>query len=251
MRSIALATALSLVAAPVLAQDGVTFTLGLGAKYAPDYYGADSYGIGPTGRFSLQGFQIGGLSFGERVPGTEKLGFGLRGAFGIVKARTAADNPELTGLADIDTAVELGLGVGYEARNWRLFADLRRGVTGHSGTVGVVGGDLKYRPSERFSMTIGPRATFGNETFVGTYFGVTPAESVASGLTAFSPGGGLVSAGIELGMRYDLGNDWGLQGKLAVTRLQDEAARSPVTGLGNATSGTVSVLLTKKLTLDF
>lgn len=242
------ATALSPVAASA---QGVSVTLGFGASYAPDYPGSDEYSVGPTGTFRLHSAQIGPLSFGDPNSRAEKLGFGLRGAFNYIGARKASDHPELAGLNDVDTAIELGLGLGYEAPAWRVFADVRHGVTGHHGTVGVVGGDVKVHPTDRLLLTLGPRATFASEGYVDTYYGVSATEAVASGLPAYNPGAGLVSTGVEFGMVYDLGNDWGVEGKLGYEKLRGDAADSPITGLGSDSQGKASLIFTKRFTIGY
>lgn len=246
--TLALATFAPLAAA---AQDGLGFTLGFGAQYAPSYFGADSYTLGPAGRLSVQSLSFGSLRFGSADPDAERLGFGLRGAFRIVGARKAKDNPELAGLTDLKTSVELGLGLGYEAPAWRAFADLRHGVIGHESTVAELGADWKAVSTPDFKLSIGPRLLYGSGRYNRTYFGVTAAESLASGLTAFTPHAGLVSAGIEIGASYDLGNDWALDGTLAYDRLQGDAAASPITGLGSRDQASVSVLLTRRFSLAF
>lgn len=233
------------------AQDGLSVTLGLGGKYAPDYFGADSYGLGPTGKFSVQSFSLGPLAFGIPDGQPEKLGFGLRGSFRLIGSRKAADNPELTGLTDLGTSVELGLGLGYEAADWRAYADLRYGVVGHESTVAELGADWKAVTTPDFRLSIGPRLLYGSSGYSRTYFGVTPAEALASGLSVFTPGSGLVSTGIEIGATYDLGGDWALEGSLTYDRLQGDAANSPITGLGSRDQTSVSVVLTRRISLGF
>ena len=239
------------LAAPALAQDGLSFTLGLGGEYSPDYFGADQYGLGPTGKFSVQRVSFGPIQFGSADPQAERLGFGLRGAFRVIGARKAVDNPELTGLINLKTSVELGLGLGYEAEAWRAFGDLRYGVIGHESAVLEVGADWKAVSNPKFKLNIGPRLLYGSDRYTRTYFGVTAAEAGASGLAAFTPDAGLVSAGIEIGAAYDLGNDWGLEASLNYDRLQGDAAASPITGLGSRDQGSVSLMLTRRFRLGF
>ena len=233
------------------AQDGLSFTLGLGGQVAPSYFGADSYSIGPTGALSVQRFSFGSLQFGSSDPNAEKLGFGLRGAFRVVGARKASDHVELTGLTDLKTSVELGMGLGYEAPQWRAFADLRYGVIGHKSTVAEIGADWKFVATPDLKLSVGPRLLYGSSRYNRTYFGVTAAESVASGLASFTPASGLVSSGIELGATYKLNDQWAVEGTLNYDRLQGDAASSPITGLGSRDQGSVSVVLTRRFNLDF
>ena len=45
-------------------------------------------------------------------------------------------------------SVEAGLGLGYEQRNWRAFADVRYGFVGHNAWVGELGADAIAYPIE-------------------------------------------------------------------------------------------------------
>lgn len=253
MKALTLGMALATLTAAAAAQaePGVSFTFGAGTSLAPAYFGSDDYEFGPTGTVRLHGLQIGQFSFGSPDPSVERMGWGLRGAFRYLRSREAADHPELTGLADIDAAIELGLGIGYEAERYRAFADLRYGVIGHESFVAELGADAKLRASDRLTLTAGPRLLIGSDRYAATYFGVTPVESVASGLPAFAAEGGLLTAGVQVGMAYDLGGDWGLEGTVGYAWLQGDAADSPITAMGSRTQGTASLMLTRRFTLGY
>lgn len=240
-----------LASAPAFAENSLGFTLGFGANYAPSYFGANHSSFGPSGKLSLDHLSVGSLQFGSPDPKAEKLGFGLRGAFRFVGARKAADYAELAGLNDTKTSVELGMGLGYEAATWRAFADLRYGVIGHHASVAEFGADWKAIKTDSFQLSIGPRLEYGSRRFNQTYFGVTAAEAVSSGLAAFAPGAGLISAGLEIGAAYDLGNDWGVEGTVNLDRLKGDAANSPIAGLGSRNQASVSVKLTRRFNLSF
>lgn len=248
---LACAASTAFVALPATAQDGLSVTLGFGGTYAPSYFGADSYGLGPTGKLSVNGLSFGPLQFGSPDPNAEKLGFGLRGAFRVIGDRKAKDNPELTGLTDLKTSVEIGFGLGYEATDWRAFADLRYGVIGHESMVAELGADWKAVSTPEFKLSVGPRLLYGSSRYTRTYFGVTAAETVTSGLATYTPGAGLVSAGIEIAATYDLGNAWALEGTINYDRLQGDAADSPITALGSRDQGSVSLMLTRRFTFGY
>ena len=57
--------------------------------------------------------------------------------------------------------------------------------------------------------------------------GITPAEASAS-LPAYDPDGGMVSAGIEFGARYQLNDRWGLEGAITWDKFTVDAAESPI-----------------------
>ncbi|SPH17077.1 hypothetical protein DEA8626_00591 [Defluviimonas aquaemixtae] len=234
-----------------LAEPDMVLTFGLGAQVAPGYFGSDDYEVGPGFAFRVNYLRLGGRRFGSPDPYHEPEGLGLRGSFRYVADRTAGEYPELAGLNDVDDALELGIGLGWEQPIYRVFGDVRYGVIGHEAFVGEIGADVKFRPSDRLLVTFGPRAQFGSDDYAATYFGVTPAESLASGLPTYSASGGMVSAGLELGLRYRLNENWGVEGALTWNRLTDDAASSPITGLGSEDQYGAKVVLTRRVSFDF
>lgn len=237
---------------------GVAFTLGLGASVTPDYPGADSLSVGPTGRFSLQQVRLpDGSGFGR--PDAQPLdpGFGVTGAFRYIGTRGPGAYPELAGLDRVGTSVELGLGLRHVAETWSVFGELRHGVIGHNAWTGTLGADAILRLGSQMTLTAGPRADFGDSRFTRTYFGVTPAEAAASaaagtGFTPFRPDGGLVSVGAELGMRYSVDDDWALRGSVSYDRLRRGAARSPITSdVGSRDQWGAALVVTRRINLRF
>ena len=77
-------------------------------------------------------------------------------------------------------------------------------------------------------MSIGPRLLFSDARYQRAYFGVTPAASLASGLPAYRPGGGVHAVALASGLTYALNNRWGLFGYARYERLVGDAARSPI-----------------------
>ena len=168
-----------------------------------------------------------------------------------IRERDASEFDELSGLDDIDAALELGFGVTYTQRNVRGFALLRRGFGGHESFVGEAGADIVGYPSDRITVYGGPRVFFGAGDYADTYFGVNADEAAASGLRAFEAEGGLLSAGIELGARYELNDRWGIEGAITYDRLMNDAADSPITEQGSEDQFGARIGLTRTFTLQF
>ncbi len=238
----------AIAAAPALAQetgDGVTFRFGIGPQVGPEYFGAEDSNITPTGRFELERLQFGGQSFG----GGDSTGLGFGGSVGFVGARDADDYSELEGLEDIDPSLELGGGLRFRQPAYDLFANLRYGVIGHESLVGEVGGDVIYRPTEQLTLRAGPRILWGSDDYAQTYFGVSDAESAASGFEAFDAGGGILRQGVKAEANYQFNDDWGLVGTIQYDQLRDDAADSPITQSEEQLTG--SIVLTRKVTFGF
>ncbi len=213
-------------------EPALVITLGLGIQAAPAYFGSDEYEISPSGSFAFHSINIGSLRFGDPDPTVDRLGFGLRGSFRFVAERDVSEHAELAGLDDVDATVELGLGVGYTARNYSAFLDMRRGFGGHEAWVAEAGADVIARPASGLTLTFGPRLFWGDNDYADTYFGVTPAQAGPT-LAAFDPDGGLLSAGIEFGADYRLNDNWGIEGAISYDRFMNDAEDSPIVQQGS------------------
>lgn len=249
-----LAGVLIAAALSVTAQDrpGVTFTAGLGLSSFPDYFGAGSNSISPTGAFSLQQLVLpNGFGIGTTNALPTDPGFGLRGGFRLISSREDSDNKELRGLDDVGPALELGLGLFSITQHSRVFGEVRRGFGGHDGWVAEAGVDAVLRPTPQLVLTAGPRANWGDRDFFNTYFGVTPNEAARSQYASFRPDAGLVSLGVEVSARYDFQNRWALQGTMGWHRLQDDAAQSPITQQGDRDQFSVKLIVTRSFTFGY
>jgi outer membrane protein len=216
---------------PAAAQErSFNFALGAGAGAAPEYMGSDSYGgvVAPT--FTFGSLNWGAIDIGNGMRNAPDNGISLEGAFRVLGERTAQDSPELAGLADIDIAVEIGLGLKFQQTNWMAYADIRKGVTGHDAVTGTLAADWIMRPSDRWLFTLGPRINFGDDEFANTYFGVSTATP---SFTAYTATGGALSAGILMTGSYYLDDKWSLDGGISYEKLLGDAADSPITLRGS------------------
>lgn len=223
------------------------FTLRGGGQLEPEFFGSDEYDIGPNLGFNLNFLRLpGGRSFGSPDPLFEPEGFRLRGSFRFIDERD-----ELDGFDDVDTSVELGLGLAYDTQFFGAYADVRYGVIGHDSFVGELGANVKMRPTDRLTLTLGPRVFLGDDDYADTYFGVSATDSALSGLGEFDADGGVLSAGVELGAKYRINNNWGIEGSVRYDRLTGDAEDSSITEAGDEDQFTVKFGLTRRITLDF
>ena len=247
------ATAQTAVEPTVMSSQGagpaLGFTLRGGVATAPEYFGAPDSEASPDLGFELNYLRFGNFTFGNPDPLFRPQGFGLSGSFRYIGERDPADSPELTGLTQIDPAIELGVGAQYAIGNYQFFGAVRQGFGGHDGVVGELGADAFIYPTDDLTISIGPRALFGDSDYTQTYFGVTDAEADASAFTPFTPSGGLVSVGVELGAGLRLSDRWGIEGAISYDKLQDDAARSPITVDDESISARIGV--TRRFTLGF
>lgn len=251
------AAGLAILGSGASAQDNrsVAFTLGAGAGISADYFGSDDYSFGPSGNVRVDYLRFGPIEIGSsRGVGAEVIeGFGFRGTARYISSRKASSHGELRGLDDVDATLELGFGVGYDTRDWRVFGVARYGFFGHESFVGQVGADAIFHPSEDLTVSLGPRADVGDSDFMGTYFGVTADEAAASAgrFNEYRPSSGLYSVGVELQARYQVTDAWGVETTASYNRFVEDAYDSPIVEQGSADDFGLSVIVTRSFQLDF
>ena len=228
-------------------------TLRAGVQVSPAYLGSDDYEVGPDLAARLDYIRFpGGFEFGSGRTVGFRSGWGVRAR----PATSASATPTSTTRSRASTMStgrpRLGLGIGYEQRNWRVFTDVRYGVIGHNAWVGEVGADGIAYPIDGLTLTLGPRLSFGTDSFAETYFGDQPRTNRSSrGSPAYNASGGLLGAGMELGARYLFNERWGVEGAATWNRLVNDAADSPVTDTGSADQYEVRLGITRSISLDF
>ncbi|AXS42276.1 MipA/OmpV family protein [Breoghania sp. L-A4] len=223
--------------------------LGIGARLQPKYEGAESYLLSPFPIIKLSYLRLGSLYTLEDKP---EAGVFFYPSFNFVGARTARDNASLTGLNSVDWAVELGAGVGFRNEYLRAFAEVRRGLHGHNGFVGEVGVDAILHPMDKVTLLAGPRMGFADGKYMDTYFGVSAAESAASGgaLAVHKAGGGIKDIGLEATVNYAWTDTTTLSLEGGYRRLIADAGSSPIVKRGSADQFSIGVGVSHRFSLD-
>jgi outer membrane protein len=155
-------------------------------------------------------------------------GFEFGPTVGFIGKRSAADigadlpkvgfSAEAGGFAQVELTPSI-----------RLRLEGRKGLTGHKGWVGEASADYIARRGDDWLFSIGPRVTFGDGRYHRAWFGVAPDVAARTGLTPFSPGGGVQSVGVTAGLLYQFDARWGVAAFAGYQRLVGDAAASPVT----------------------
>ncbi len=242
MRIVLAALAALWLSAPAMAQtptdewifgasgEDIVLEVGGGPQVLPAYEGADQYIVRPWPSFTLKYLRVPGLgTFG----GSTREGFNFSPSFRFVRKRDASEYSDLTGLNDVDWAIEVGGTIGYRYGMVEGLATLRRGFNGHNGLVAELGLDAILDPSPDFELSIGPRVYLASDDYFDTYFSVSPTEAAASGYPTFDAKGWLRGAGLEAKGRYPLSRHWAIRGEAGYERLLGDAADSPITKAGS------------------
>lgn len=225
-------------APPVLAQEARTdqyvFDLGLGVMAKPRYPGSDEVIAVPFPIISVGKFFIPGV--GDVIDeDTRVKRFSVYPSFNFNGRRESSDSNELEGLDDVDWALEVGLGMAYRHDWLRGFVEVRQGFNGYSGQVAEFGIDFIANPTEDLQLMAGPRAGWGSDDYMETYFGITAGEEEDSALydKAYDADAGFNTLGLAATASYDLTEDITFHLRGGWDRLIGDAADSPIVEEGS------------------
>lgn len=208
-------------------------TIGARAGVAPAFPGAKNGAFVAAPVFSI------GRGLGSRwlSMADDNISIGLAeggnwraGATGKVlwQRRDGADGA-LRGLGDVRFGAEVGGFAEIYPTSWlRARAELRRGFFAHDAVMGDLKLDAFARLGDSWIVAAGPRLSLAGGDHQRTYFGVTPAQSVASGLNVFRPEGGVLSYGAAAQVTYQWTPRLETTAYMQASRLAGDAARSPL-----------------------
>lgn len=213
-----------------------TLTLGVEGRVLPTYQGSDDYTFMPSPLIDVR--RAGtprrfrspddGASFGLFETSTFRIGPTVR----VRRGRDADDDSSLRGMGDVDWTIEPGLFAEFWPMAWlRTRAEVRHGFGGHEGWVSDLTADIVVPVTSQLTLSGGPRLRLADADALNPYFGVTAAQSAASGLPAYSAGGGVQYIGVGAMARYEWSPQWATHFFVEYTRLQDDAADSPLVAL--------------------
>ena len=234
--------------------------LGVGAAYKPDYsgsqtssprlllWGSGGYRTKHWGRFVLDS---GSLTLDPQLRwnfiDAKEYGLGLLLGYRIGRSDSnpgwiaSAGSERLKGLGSVSAAMDGGFSGYVVAFGVPLFAQVRVALTGDQGTIGVLGIYLPLEPNRDFTLTVVPSVAWANGKQMQAFYGVTPAQSAASGFATYSAGAGWQNASLELEGNFKLFGSWHLVGGVAFQRLLGSAADSPLSQDKNQWSGLIGL----------
>lgn len=228
-------------ATPALAQDPAAprsdwrVVLGGAGFFVPSYEGSD--------RLKARALPIVDIEWRETVFLDTRRGLGAnaltlrdpngRGALRVGPllswrfARDEDDDSDLRGLGNVKDGVDLGGFASYEFGSFALGLVGKKNVS-HTelGSTVEVSGRYRHRLAGGTMLAVGPSATWADSDYMRTYFGVTAAQSRASGLATASPSAGFKDVGLSGSAVHPLGKGWSLVGTAGYARLIGDAADS-------------------------
>lgn len=215
----------------LLLPEGSQLTVGAGLSYGPDYFGSDDYSLEPDPVLFLRLGQIltlsnDGASF--NILGLSDFKFGPTLHF--TGGRNQNTNLILDGLGDVGDSLDIGVFAKATIAD-RFVTRLRyyHAVAGarNGGVIDLTFSTLLYE-QDSFSLALGARARWGDKRHTRQFFGVSAAQAANSGLTEFLPGASVQDVRIGLGARWEMSEEWALNGYARYTRLIGEIDQSPI-----------------------
>jgi MipA family protein len=206
------------------------FSAMLGAGYAPIYEGSNTSEASPLLDFNVS-FGDGRFFAGTRGIGyapvlTETLS--LRLGIGYGGGRKMKDDPaNLAGLGDIDDEALGLLSAEYRMGQFGFGADVMAGS--EYGVTADLKATTTIAVSDKVNLSGEILATYADQSHMQRYFGVTTAQSAASGLDGFAAGSGMKSAGVGITVSYDCTEATSVMVGARYSKLAGDAAESPIT----------------------
>jgi MipA family protein len=255
-----LITAACLVATPAIAQEDPTspeaarrdsITIGVGGVITPRFEGAEDYTLSPggalRGRVSGVAFStVGTALFVDLVPSSggpgTKFIAGPIAHLGLNRSSLKRiRDPQIVALGKIPVSVDVGGHVGLSRTglitsdfdNLTLDVAVSHDVTSVHDSL-IVTPSISYGTplSTKAFVGISVSATHVGRGFAERYFGVTPAQSTASGLSVYTPGAGIkdVNFGVlgNLALSGNLRRGLSLFGIGSYAKLLGDFGRSPI-----------------------
>lgn len=212
----------------------------VGVGRAPDYFGSDDYfsGPAPAANFSLgdsRYLSITGNYFALNVSTDRNWRFGPSAVYRFGRDESV-DDPVVSRMAEIDDTIEIGGFLRYQALassdqrdRWSIGGNIAFDAGGaHDGYVASTTFQ-RWLPVGRFgALGLAGSVSYGSENYSDTYFSVSAADALATGLPQYSAGDGLRDARVMAVFVHPVSRHWLLGAGVMYSRILGDTADSPV-----------------------
>jgi outer membrane scaffolding protein for murein synthesis (MipA/OmpV family) len=151
----------------------------------------------------------------------------------------APGDDRLRGMGDVRASAEAGVTAGYGPLGLSYRKSL--GQRGHRGAQLDLGVSWPVPVTEAFALNFTAGASWADQRYLQSYFGVTPEQSAASGYAVYTPKAGLHKVDLGVGAEYTLQPDLKLRASAGVSALGGDAKNSPIVAKKTGASGYVGL----------
>ncbi|EPR8029722.1 MipA/OmpV family protein [Enterobacter hormaechei] len=256
VKSILSGAVLALLATPALAagqRQGNVLTLGGGVDVAPRYSGSDKSRVTAAQVVDYamaNGLFISttrGLGYGNHV-GNLDYSAALSYRAGrkdrdVSSDSIASGSDYLRGMGDVKGSAVVVPGLGYRVTDWlnvQLQAEVPVSERDNGEAVHFGIASPLYTSPEN-SVTLALTGSWGSSKYMQTYYGVSAAQSAASGFARHDAGSGIYAYSLNLDWTHKLTSRWSLLAAAGVTQLTGEAGDSPIVQRKTSPVGSLKV----------
>ncbi|WP_414829329.1 MipA/OmpV family protein [Alteromonas sp. H39] len=216
-------------------EDGWGIGLGAGIEYESAYEGADEFAVeaDPAGAVQWRSgdniFYWAGEALGWRGLRSDIWLFEATVAFEEGREESDSDDGNLDGLGEGEEGVEFVLQArrAFQA-DWRYWLDGRL-VAGENGNQALFGAGYRFgSQNDGTGSEIAFAVVFHDSDYANKDFGVTAAQSEASGLPETNLSGGFRSIGFNYNYRNNLTANWQIFGEAVIEYYSSDVQDSPI-----------------------
>ena len=136
---------------------------------------------------------------------------------------------DLAGLGNVGTSWEAGLYIEARLHSTLISADITHDIgNGHKSTLATLLVGQGLYMDDNTLVGVGVNVHWAGSRYMNAFFGVTPAQSAASGLPVFSAGAGFRDVGLLLYWRQSLSDHLDLMTNITFKHMLDAANDSPL-----------------------
>lgn len=216
-------------------EDGWGIGLGAGIEYESAYEGAEEFGIeaDPAGAVQWRSgdniFYWAGEALGWRGLRSDTWLLEATVAFEEGREESDSDDGYLDGLGEGEEGVELVLQARRAFQtDWRYWLD-GRVVAGENGNQALFGAGYRFgTQNDGTGSEIAFAIVFHDSDYANKDFGVTAAQSAASGLPETDLSGGFRSIGFNYNYRNNLTANWQIFGEAVIEYYSSDVQDSPI-----------------------
>lgn len=229
----ALVIAVLQAGSPTSAHAELSGSVGLGVGTVPDYEGSEDYETVPLPILRLN---WGSGRYAELIGGRAKMDllrsekWELGPVLNVRRGRDDdVDNRVVSRMREIDEALELGVFAKWLIGSWFIESTFLTDVSDeHDGSILELATGFEWDWRDDFSFTATLFATFADDDYMATYFGVDRRDSRRSLFLPYEAEEGIKDAGISFAGQYRISDSWSLLGSVKYSQLLEDAEDSPL-----------------------